>query len=702
MDIFSSLSQRKKIIVIAIPLIIILVLVFLALNKPRSKLTGLPLALSPTPINLPPNLKPISPPTVKFDRWVLNTPVISAEARAAVYSFRTNFPQEYISQLQQKLQVSGERIDQKNLAMIADKNKMIVFNTEVGSFIYYNKDGVPLAESQTNKSDAVLSFIQSLGFADPSLRVIATYKKTKQDSITYYEIHRDWQAMILPVLNRFGLTNLPEDTKLTSLSLTSKLTNDKTDSSIYATSDNRDGYKRNDDFNTITVAVDTNNKVIAITSHMRPFINEEITISDLRSYDEALGDIRAGKFDSIITAPAGEGLPNWEKIYPQNVAEAKEAVVTDAVLAYIEDPLSKTQAKLSPSYIFRGYAQSKSGYRINFIALVRATKQLNVFNSFWHDFFKPVWAIDKNQIGSQHQGTFETSVTPTAPPTPTLKPNEPTPTTPPSGCAPTAAQIAPLQDWNGVQVGYFPGVIYSVPGGYYMLNPNFANENVLQEWINAALERHADGQFDPNPGGVRELQDIMRDMFTTPECPIRLTGPSPSLFIYTQNGETTSIIPYFTLTYADPATDNNEGWNITQTNKLQVNSTARNFIYYEYKPVQFAKPVNGWSLSREKINEFVDDIASQLQLTGLEKTRLSFEINTATRDLSSQHVYIGLIPQLEIDTKLPLFVSPNIDKMYRYHFYISANIPTDFTPPALEKIERGQDFGVEFGALTGN
>jgi hypothetical protein len=244
-------------------------------------------------------------------------------------------------------------------------------------------------------------------------------------------------------------------------------------------------------------------------------------------------------------------------------------------------------------------------------------------------------------------------------------------------------------------VGYFPGVAYAIPGGYYMAGANFAVETQLQDWINRALERHEDGNFtDKDAGGIRELIDIMRDIFTQPACPVRLTGPSPSLFVYSKLGVRYAITPQFSLTYTDPPIQYN-GWII---NGNKINNTLRKYIYYEYNPVKFEIPSAGWVIKKSEIQIFAQTLSHKLALTHEESDRLYHEIANAAITINAQHIYVGVINEAEIDSQLPLKISPSTIHIRRIHFYITSRIPSEFSSPELKSIERAGEMAVEIGA----
>lgn len=82
-------------------------------------------------------------------------------------------------------------------------------------------------------------------------------------------------------------------------------------------------------------------------------------------------------------------------------------------------------------------------------------------------------------------------------------------------------------------------------------------------------------------------------------CPIQISGYSPTLFVYSSTTRSITISPNFSLTYADPLVKNST-WNVDVNNgvNLNVNGVSRPYIYYEYQPVTFNKPKLGWTVKR--------------------------------------------------------------------------------------------------------
>jgi len=164
-------------------------------------------------------------------------------------------------------------------------------------------------------------------------------------------------------------------------------------------------------------------------------------------------------------------------------------------------------------------------------------------------------------------------------------------------------------------------------------------------------------------------------------CPIGLTGVSPTIFTYSPN---TKVQPLAPILYLE---QNNQ------------------YIYYEYDGtnVSFNKPKQGWIIDKEKLETFSKDLSNKLRLTPLESERLLFELNFSASDVKSDKLFIGLIPQSEVDSKLPLEVSsPNNPKVIRYHFYVAEAKKENIQAPKLAPIQRDTPFILEFGSFAKN
>jgi len=223
-----------------------------------------------------------------------------------------------------------------------------------------------------------------------------------------------------------------------------------------------------------------------------------------------------------------------------------------------------------------------------------------------------------------------------------------------------------------------------------------------------------------------------RDWNKNPNCPKRLTGSTPTLFVYAPEKTQLTIKPDANITYSNPPLANNVtnfsslSWQIaaspdgalspiTYPDKVEdprskhrdnLEPRTYSYLYYEYEPVSFTKPKNGWIIKKSNLKSFARNVISpQLKLTALEENRLVFELNHASFDLSSNYLFIGLIDQKEIDKKLPLEINPKPNTLLRYHFYVSpvsssCSSAIHCLPlPKLSPILRSDFMIIELGAI---
>lgn len=630
-------------------------------------------------------------PKTQFASWSQAPNPLYQPTSVAIYYFKQIYSQEEVLSLAKKLSLSGNIEQVKDNLLVTEVDEVnnqsstLIFNTETNNFAYLSTKGIPLP-SLPNKTvqEKVNLFLKSL-FFDSTLSNAIFYKKKNKPDITYFEIHRDWQKAGLPILNSIGLLNLPEDQPLSTLSIASQTTDIPQDPDIYQSSDNKDGLARQTDFNTITIGVqDKEGKVISLASNLRQLETNKLSLNSLDSFDQAYLRLKNNQSESILTTPSGTGTASFDKVYPGNIAIAKNAIITESFIAYLEQPPTVTQSTLSPYYIFRGYSQLDSGYRVNFIATVPAVET------------KVLGASDERTLKIGEAGFSAQSPTPFPTPTPTSTPIPaptstpipiptstpiPIPTSNPKivSCTINVANCKNIRTVGEIQVGE----CNSRSNLYYI--PKEGDCNTAECLINILTV--LTGEI----AGQRKPERIIKEFSST--CPTRITGPSPSLFIYSKRGERLTVIPIKTITYVDPSFNGDNQWNIDD-------SFSRDYLYYEYQPVKFDRPKEGWFIEKNNLEKFAGKISSQLQLNTKESERLIFELRHATSDVKGNNLFIGLISQEELDRKLPLIITPKPDKIYRYHFYITETKEHQkVKPPLLLPIERFPEMILELGSV---
>lgn len=635
-------------------------------------------------------------PNVKVVQWTHTDSPLSAARPYVSYTFKTAYSPTEANAFAARFGFgdSPQKKDSSNFYSRTDA--FLLFNTTNGSYVFYDKNGLSLGNSSLPAIQNVKPYIERMGVNDATLGTVNTYRKKSQSGIVYFEIHRDWASVGGPILNQLGLLNLPETSSLSSINQSTFKSAAK-DEDIYGTNDGSDGYKRADEFNTMTIGIEeATQKVVTMRSNIRPFLSQTAP-QPLISYAQATQLLAAGKATSIYTAPAGQGVVDWEKVYPSDTVQIQNAEVTESVIAYLEELPAQTQNSLTPYYLFKGFAQSPSGYRIQFIAAIDAVDHSVTPLSLFNRLVGQAWAQQPNSSGLK-LGTFS-FITPSVTPAPTNGITPPTIPDSSSECVPLESELQNISDWSGLSVGYYEGRLpltpMSQPAGYYIVSGGGAglNEDALIRWIDSVLERGTSQQ-------LRDIQDIMRDILTISDCPIRLTGASPTLFAYSDVPRTYSIFPKTHITYADPALTQRI-WEVHVDNdELMVQGIDRPYLYYEYQKIDFDRPTKGWVVDKHDLPQFAYIVGTKLGLRDVEQERLVFELNHAATAIDSGTLFVGLIPDGELTQKLPLSVEPDTTSIHRIHFYVGSAHTDNHDEPILKPIQREKNMILELGASS--
>lgn len=652
-------------------------------------------------------------PKTKFQTWS-GFQSFTPPATSALYQLKENYSLSEVKALALKLATFDDVRDYSGYVMSNTIGKagqiasILIFNKKTGEFSYSATGGIPLSGDKNTIDEKIYDFIKKINWYDPTMKIIASYKLRNDPDNTYYEIKRDWSHTGLPILNPIGLLNLDENTAIDSLELNDKSSVVIQNADIYNTSDNKDGLQRNSDFNTMTIGIsDATKSVVVLNSNIRKMDTAEPIQTPIISYNEAAARLRNNEQSFILTTPTNIGdVTEWQKIYPNQLAEAKQAVITESTIAYLEQSPTAEQKILEPYYIFRGKAKLTSNYEINFIAAVSAIHktQASKATTFSFSFIPQVYAAngDIGQIGNQKQGAFDLILTP-APPTPTPAPF--------AKCVPGKDDLNPLNPSAGSSNSYYGWSPIAVINGevriskkgwwYYVPDPG-TTEATLRNDINQILIQIQTivGSHNFRNFNTGLPPNILSDFQATrTACPIRVTGDSPTIFIYAPAGSKFSIQPARAVVYTEPLL-NNRSWNVLSSGNgsMEVNNTHHDYLYYEYSDITFSRPKTGWIIKKNDINTFAGEVGLKLKLTAGEKTRLIYELNHATKKLSTQSIFIGLISRAELDTKLPLTVSPQ-PKIYRYFFYIGADTGK-YTAPHISPIQRTDSMIIEIGSYA--
>jgi len=306
-----------------------------------------------------------------------------------VYSFLTDFSPDYISNLAKNLgtdekyttkdtatgDIYFSDFDQKTTSSSTDADRRLaIFNSSSGKLKYVftkpqgtstSTEPIKIAQEFLGQNEAFAPYILNLDYSEA-----ASYERKDTPGVTYVTFHRSWDP--LPILNLTALHNLSklDSSRAATVSDAVNLATNLPDDNIVNTSDKTDGYSRNEEYNTIVVAV-SQNKVTGIKFNLRPLDSTALAAS-LISPSEAYAKAKTGEFYQMWLVPDGVGWIDPQKIYPQNFARAEEATINAVYLAYSENPGNQRQKYFQPLYVFRGQAKLNSGYNVNFNFVVPA------------------------------------------------------------------------------------------------------------------------------------------------------------------------------------------------------------------------------------------------------------------------------------------------------------------------------------------
>lgn len=663
------------------------------------------------------------PPQVKFSKWVEPTNQPTALNSPTTYVFKQNYTQKEVADLAFKLN-ANKVIKQDADVVLAytlspNSTSALHFNTKSGAFSYLNSRGVPLSTGNDSMETKINQFLQSIDIYDPTLILTANYKRRDNPGVTFFEIHRDWSKVGMPILNFNGLFNVPENQSLRSISLQGNNTSLPLNSNIYAASDRKNGVERPSDFNTITVIVSDNpSAVVGVVSKMRKLQQNAQKSAAIITYQEALQKLRSNQYEMIFTAPSGDGSVAWSKIYPQNQAVSDQAVVSEAVYAYLEKPPLQAQNSLKPYLLFRGTSVLETGYSVNFIAAVDVT-------------LPTTSATNRGVLGTstylaqQSEGDLDVIPSPFASPTGVVGS---------FACPINVNELSPTFEFQGVRFGLGQHYTYHGPtkgfevdptrmSWYYIFPDSYLDipspdkeAKLRADWelilanlmtveaTGVATDSRASFYAEKSGFLYPRTWELILDSFNGTgrgDCPIVFSGLSPVIFAYGPEGKTVAMKSGGTLTYSDPATEDSM-WNVTfgSNDTLSINELSRQYIYYEYAPVVFNRPQLGWNVSRNNLPQFVNIVSEKLQLHPLETAKLQTEIANAAKDVTGNSLFIGIINQQELNTKLPLFINPVPDTVERYHFYIGKT-SGKVQAPEVSTVERSEFMILELGAVPG-
>lgn len=323
---------------------------------------------------------------IQFDvaQYTLQTPLPSPKPATDIYIYtlKTNYTKSEADDIARRILNTSEfeSFEESPASYTYNaKNSSLYFNRENGSFSMLSGDIAVAPPNTTDKEtlgQLVTTYLEKNGLIDDTVKLTAYYV-VKNEPLIYFEYHRDWDAVGLPILNPVGILTVPENVSLQDLSLTTFFPTDTKDDTITQASD-ASGYQRRNEFNTLTVAIKpSSGKLYSLESNIRQIVKKStlaennLSLLDPQKIEEELQ--KDGAYFSA-TIPTGEGTIDQKKVYPDNMLSTEKADITDVVLAYFEKNPSVQQTYLQPSYFIRGTTTTDTGIRVKFSHLVPAVE----------------------------------------------------------------------------------------------------------------------------------------------------------------------------------------------------------------------------------------------------------------------------------------------------------------------------------------
>lgn len=669
-------------------------------------------------------------------------PVTNPKTQLSSYFLKTSFSEDELASFGAKFGFPKVEKLEKEFAHFSDFTNpqargFLVVNTKTGSFDYQNL-------SQENKilnpdvKKGAAEYLTQLGFSDNLVECDITYKNTAAPDITYIECHRSWEKLGAPLFNLPGIMNITNTTSLSDLKLGY---NDTPISNPLITdvSTGQNGINRPNDFNTATFSINRDGIILTLTSNLRWITNSGQ--NNLLTPEEAFKNFTEHKSSETIALPAKNGDFDWEKVFESGTTTGKNAVITDYELIYSDVGTGQTQKEYAPYYLIRGNVLLDTGYRVNFVQILEASSKNTAQNQI---------AQAQNNLQLK---TFQKTPSPTA--KVTAKPSPmPSPTPRPFNCSTDAVSgvnnlgqnvMKYTVKINGVDVGL--ASFESAPNVFF-LNHNATTLAQVENYRGALLKLIAEQfawnykngmlpnspDYDSNmPSGYDQDKAIYQavkgmydQLISNPNAvinpqlptlssptalyfnqssaisPCYLTGLSPTIFLYSEMATEFTVLPSFAIK-TDPYTSS--AWKITanKLGELSQNNVKTNYLYYEFNAakVKFSAQEKGFVLSVNDIKPFAPKLAKEMKLNSKEAERLLFELEHAAKDLpkDTKYIKISLVPDSELNTKLPLRISPKPEFTNRYHFVLSkTNQDTNTVTPHIPEAKRGTSTLVELGA----
>lgn len=325
-------------------------------------------------------------PAVWFESYENQAALPTLPESINTYTFEIDYSLEDVLNLGKKLGLETNTYKESENFIILygfDKHEttkistLLVFDRSTGHFFFQSIGNHQLSDIASSINDSVQKYLLELKVIDETVSCPVVYQKRVTGALTtFVECHRDWSKAGLPIFNLAGLLNVPEELSLSNLLPGQIVDFTPTDPVVTNAASGEEGKIRPNDFNTMTVALSSDRRIIGINSNLRQIssVQKINTASNLLSPPQALSSFLSHKEQFSLVIPTGQGKIDWDKIYTNNLAQAQKAVITDYTLSYLEKPAWLAQVNLVPMYTIRGIAQLDSGYSVRFVQTLPALK----------------------------------------------------------------------------------------------------------------------------------------------------------------------------------------------------------------------------------------------------------------------------------------------------------------------------------------
>lgn len=288
-----------------------------------------------------------------------------------IFALKNNYSLESAKKFTEKL-VGGE-IDlvsnTEDSFVFQNNQNMMTFHAQSGDFELISGE-IEVGESATTDDGSMMTkFLKEriVGF-DDSIVLTSIYEKESAPGVKYYEFHRSWEKIGLPIINPAAILTLSKDKKITDFSLSKFEKDDPDDADIIKSSDQK-GKARKTDFNTMTVALLKTGKIESIISNIR-FIENTKGVDEKNFKDLTLKTIitKLKKENTIYdqALPVGEGQIDLQKVFPNGELKTENGQIDDIALVFFEKNPQQLQFFLQPMILIRGKAKTTGGFEVNF------------------------------------------------------------------------------------------------------------------------------------------------------------------------------------------------------------------------------------------------------------------------------------------------------------------------------------------------